>query len=67
MKCDPVAGYVQIPCVERCALWRGKGVDGRLQDSEEVPENRRVDPDTTSAAMALRPKKLETNSKCKET
>jgi len=65
MTCDPVAGYVQIPCIERCAYGAVKAWTGYCIASEEVPEQRRVDLDTTIAAMALTAKEM--NSKYKET
>jgi L-serine dehydratase len=65
MSCDPVAGYVQIPCIERCAYGAVKAWTGYSIASEEIPEERRVDLDTTIAAMALTAKEM--NSKYKET
>jgi L-serine dehydratase len=65
MTCDPVAGYVQIPCIERCAYGAVKAWIGFMIASNEIPANRRVDFDTTVAAMALTAKEM--NSKYKET
>jgi len=65
MTCDPVAGYVQIPCIERCAYGAVKAWTGYCIASEEIAEERRVDLDTTIAAMALTAKEM--NSKYKET
>jgi L-serine dehydratase len=65
MTCDPVAGYVQIPCIERCAFGAVKAWTGFMIASNEIPVNRRVDFDTTVAAMALTAKEM--NSKYKET
>jgi L-serine dehydratase len=65
MTCDPVAGYVQIPCVERCAFGAVKSWVGFMIASNEIPTNRRVDFDTTVTAMALTAKEM--NSKYKET
>ena len=65
MTCDPVAGFVQIPCIERCAFGAVKSWTGYLIARNEVPANRRVDLDTTIAAMALTAKEM--NSKYKET
>jgi L-serine dehydratase len=65
MTCDPVAGYVQIPCVERCAFGAVKSWTGFMIASNEIPTNRRVDFDTTVTAMALTAKEM--NSKYKET
>jgi L-serine dehydratase len=65
MTCDPVAGFVQVPCIERCAYGAVKAWTGFLIASNEIPTNRRVDFDTTVAAMALTAKEM--NSKYKET
>jgi L-serine dehydratase len=65
MTCDPVAGYVQVPCIERCAFGAVKSWTGFMIASNEIPVNRRVDFDTTVAAMALTAKEM--NSKYKET
>ena len=65
MTCDPVAGFVQVPCIERCAFGAVKAWVGFLIASNEIPANRRVDFDTTVAAMALTAKEM--NSKYKET
>jgi L-serine dehydratase len=65
MTCDPVAGYVQIPCIERCAFGAVKSWTGYLIASNEVPQNHRVDFDSTVAAMSLTAKDM--NSKYKET
>ena len=65
MTCDPVAGYVQVPCIERCAYGAIKAWTAYCIASEENPAERRVDLDTTVAAMALTAKEM--NSKYKET
>jgi L-serine dehydratase len=65
MTCDPVAGFVQIPCIERCAYGAVKAWTGFMIASNEIPAHRRVDFDTTVAAMALTAKEM--NSKYKET
>lgn len=65
MTCDPVAGYVQVPCIERCAYGAVKAWTAYCIASEEIPEERRVDLDTTISAMALTAKEM--NSKYKET
>jgi L-serine dehydratase len=65
MTCDPVAGFVQIPCIERCAYGAVKAWTGFMIASNEIPTNRRVDFDTTVTAMALTAKEM--NSKYKET
>jgi L-serine dehydratase len=65
MTCDPVAGFVQIPCIERCAFGAVKSWTGYLIAANEIPANRRLDLDTTIDAMALTAKEM--NSKYKET
>jgi L-serine dehydratase len=65
LTCDPVAGYVQIPCIERCAFGAVKAWTGYLIATNEIPANKRVDFDTTVKAMALTAKEM--NSKYKET
>jgi L-serine dehydratase len=65
MTCDPVAGYVQVPCIERCAYGAVKAWAAYSIASEEIPEQRRVDLDTAIAAMALTAREM--NSKYKET
>ena len=65
MTCDPVAGFVQVPCIERCAFGAVKGWTGYMIASNEIPAHRRLDFDTTVAAMALTAKEM--NSKYKET
>ena len=65
MTCDPVAGYVQIPCIERCAYGAIKAWTAFCIASEEIPEQRRIDLDTTIFAMAQTAKEM--NCKYKET
>jgi L-serine dehydratase len=65
MTCDPVAGFVQVPCIERCAYGAVKAWTGFMIASNEIPAHRRVDFDTTMAAMALTAKEM--NTKYKET
>jgi L-serine dehydratase len=65
MTCDPVAGYVQVPCIERCGYGGVKAWTAYCIASEEIAEERRVDLDTTIAAMDLTAREM--NSKYKET
>jgi L-serine dehydratase len=65
MTCDPVAGYVQVPCIERCAYGAVKAWTGFMIASNEIPAHRRLDFDTTVDAMALTAKEM--NTKYKET
>ncbi len=65
MTCDPVAGFVQVPCIERCAYGAVKSWTGFMIASNEIPVDRRVDFDTTVTAMALTAREM--NGKYKET
>ena len=65
MTCDPVAGFVQVPCIERCAYGAVKAWTGFMIASNEIAADRRVDFDTTVNAMALTAKEM--NAKYKET
>jgi L-serine dehydratase len=65
LTCDPVAGFVQVPCIERCAFGAVKSWTGFMIASNEIPIDRRVDFDTTVAAMALTAKEM--SAKYKET
>jgi L-serine dehydratase len=65
MTCDPVAGFVQLPCIERCAFGAIKAYTAFVIATNEIPAHRRVDFDTTVAAMALTAKEM--NLKYKET
>ena len=65
MTCDPVAGYVQVPCIERCAFGAVKAWTAYCIASNEVEVKRKVDLDTCIAAMAMTAKDM--NPKYKET
>jgi L-serine dehydratase len=65
MTCDPVAGYVQVPCIERCAFGAVKAWTAWAIASNEIGSRHRVDLDATIAAMAQTAKDM--NSKYKET
>ena len=65
MTCDPVAGYVQIPCVERCAFGAVKAWTAYSIASNEIETQHRVSFDQTVTAMAQTAKDM--NSKYKET
>jgi L-serine dehydratase len=65
MTCDPVAGYVQIPCIERCAFGAVKAWTGWAIASNEIAASHRVGLDETIAALAQTAKEM--NSKYKET
>ena len=66
MTCDPVAGFVQVPCIERCAFGAVKSWTGYLIASNEIPANHRIDFDAVLFAMAetardMHPKYKETS------
>ncbi len=65
MTCDPVAGYVQVPCIERCAFGAVKAWTAYAIASNEIASRHRVDLDATVAALAETAKDM--NSKYKET
>src|SRR5204862_1165093 len=65
MTCDPVAGYVQVPCIERCAFGAVKAWTAFLIATNEIESRHRVDLDTTIKTLADTGKEM--NSKYKET
>jgi L-serine dehydratase len=65
MTCDPVAGYVQIPCIERCAFGAVKAWTAWSIASNEIETRHYVDFDQVVAAMAMTARDM--NSKYKET
>src|SRR5687767_2819685 len=65
MTCDPVAGYVQVPCIERCAFGAVKAWTAYAIASNEIASRHRVNFDAT--VMALAETARDMNSKYKET
>ena len=65
MTCDPVAGYVQVPCIERCAFGAVKAWTAFAIASNEIASRHRVNFDETVMALAQTAKDM--NSKYKET
>jgi len=65
MTCDPVAGYVQVPCIERCAFGAVKAWTAWAIASNEIETRHRVDLDACITAMAQTAREM--NSKYKET
>src|SRR6187455_1088171 len=65
MTCDPVAGYVQVPCIERCAFGAVKSWVAFMIATNEIASRHRVDFDETVIALAQTAKDM--NSKYKET
>jgi L-serine dehydratase len=52
MTCDPVAGYVQVPCIERCAFGAVKAWTAYMVATNEIASRHRVDLDTTIKTLA---------------
>lgn len=52
LTCDPVAGYVQVPCIERCAFGAVKAWTAYMIASNEIETRHRVDLDTTIVTLA---------------
>jgi L-serine dehydratase len=65
MTCDPVAGFVQVPCIERCAFGAVKAWTAYAIASNEVASSHRISLDETITAMAQTAREM--NSKYKET
>ncbi|MFL6514047.1 MAG: L-serine ammonia-lyase [Chthoniobacterales bacterium] len=65
MTCDPVAGYVQVPCIERCAFGAVKAWTAYMIATNELASQHRVDLDTTIKTLADTGKDM--SNKYKET
>jgi L-serine dehydratase len=65
MTCDPVAGFVQVPCIERCAFGAVKAWTAFMIATNEIASRHRVNLDETITAMAQTAKDM--NGKYKET
>jgi L-serine dehydratase len=65
MTCDPVAGYVQVPCIERCAFGAVKAWTAYMIATNEIASRHRVDLDTTIETLAETGRDM--GSKYKET
>ena len=65
MTCDPVAGFVQVPCIERCAFGAVKAWTAWAIASNEMENDHRVTFDECVLALAQTAKDM--NSKYKET
>jgi len=65
MTCDPVAGYVQVPCIERCAFGAVKAWIAYMIATNEIASRHRVDLDTTIKTLADTGREM--NAKYKET
>jgi L-serine dehydratase len=49
---DPVAGYVQVPCIERCAFGAVKAWIAFMIAINKIASRHRVDLDTTIKTLA---------------
>ena len=65
LSCDPVAGLVQIPCIERNAMGVAKAYNAAMLASAIKPEMQRVSLDAVISAMAETGREM--HSKFKET
>ena len=63
MTCDPVAGYVQVPCIERCAFGAVKAWVAVMIATNEIAARHRVDLDTTIKTLADTGKDMSTKYK----
>lgn len=65
LTCDPVGGFVQIPCIERNAMGVVKAYTAYLIASDETPDHHKVGLDQAFAAMLATGRDM--NCKYKET
>ena len=63
MTCDPVAGYVQVPCIERCAFGAVKAWIAFMIATNEIASRHRVDLDTTIKTLAQTGRDMSTKYK----
>jgi L-serine dehydratase len=63
MTCDPVAGYVQVPCIERCAFGAVKAWVAFMIATNEIASRHRVDLDTTIKTLAQTGQDMSTKYK----
>ena len=63
MTCDPVAGYVQVPCIERCAFGAVKAWTAFMIATNEIESLHRVDLDTTIKTLEQTGKDMGTKYK----
>jgi L-serine dehydratase len=59
LTCDPVGGYVQIPCIERNAMGAVKAYNAYLIAAAEIPAHHKVDFDAALSAMAATGKDMD--------
>lgn len=65
LTCDPVGGFVQIPCIERCAMGAVKAYNAAIIAAVKAPGGQRVTFDEVICAMAATGRDM--NAKYKET
>jgi L-serine dehydratase len=63
LTCDPVAGYVQIPCIERCTMGAVKAYNAFLIASMEIPSHHLASFDVVIRTMAETGKEMSTKYK----
>ena len=63
MTCDPVAGYVQVPCIERCAFGAVKAWTAFAIASNEIASRHRLGFDETVMALAQTAKDMNASTR----
>ena len=63
LTCDPVGGYVQIPCIERCTMGAVKAYNAFLIATMEIPSHHLVSFDVVIRTMAETGKDMSTKYK----
>ena len=63
LTCDPVGGFVQIPCIERNAMGAVKAYTAYLIASDESPDHHKVGLDEAIAAMLATGRDMNCNYK----
>jgi L-serine dehydratase len=63
LTCDPVGGYVQIPCIERCTMGAVKAYNAFLIATIEIPSHHLVSFDVVIRTMAEIGKDMSTKYK----
>ena len=63
LTCDPVEGYVQIPCIERCTMGAVKAYSAFLIATMEIPSHHLVSFDVVIRTMAETGKDMSTKYK----
>jgi L-serine dehydratase len=63
LTCDPVGGYVQIPCIERCTMGAVKAYNAFLIATMQIPSHHLVSFDVVIRTMAETGKDMSTKYK----